>query len=64
MKSKYGYGWILKFVLAALLLGVGIYMAFADEVVYTITGVAIVLFSLLRVIPLMKSLHKGVTSHH
>lgn len=58
MKSKYGYGWILKFVLAALLLGVGIYMAFADEVVYTITGVAIVLFSLLRVIPLMKSLHK------
>ncbi len=59
MKSKaYGYGWILKFVLAALLLGVGIYMAFADEVVYTITGVAIVLFSLLRVIPLMKTLSK------
>ncbi|MDY0338619.1 MAG: hypothetical protein RBQ78_02470 [Acholeplasmataceae bacterium] len=59
MKSKaYGYGWILKFVLAALLLGVGIYMVFANEVVYTITGVAIVLFSLLRVIPLMKSLQK------
>jgi len=59
MKSKaYGYGWILKFVLAALLLGVGIYMVFANEVVYTITGVAIVLLSLLRVIPLMKSLQK------
>ena len=31
-KAKYGYGWVLKFVLAAILLGVGIYMVFADEV--------------------------------
>ncbi len=58
MKHKYGYGWVLKFILAALLLGVGIYMAFANEVVYTITGVAIIIFSLLRVVPLMKSLEK------
>ncbi|MDY0210762.1 MAG: hypothetical protein RBQ91_05075 [Acholeplasma sp.] len=57
---KYGYGWVLKFVLAAILLGVGIYLTFADEVVYTITGVTIVIFSLLRVIPLMKSLKKEV----
>lgn len=59
-KIKYGYGWVLKFILAAILLGVGIYMVFANEVVYTITGVAIVIFSIFRVIPLMKSLHKEV----
>ncbi len=59
-QMKYGYGWVLKFVLAAILLGVGIYMVFADEVVFTITGVAIVIFSLFRVIPLMKSLNKEI----
>lgn len=58
MTKKYGYGWVLKFILAALLLGVGIYMAFANEVIYTITGVGIIIFSLLRVIPLMKTLSK------
>lgn len=57
---KYGYGWVLKWMLAAILLGVGIYMVFADEVVYTITGVAIVIFSLFRVVPLLKSLSKEV----
>lgn len=59
-KLQYGYGWVLKFILAAILLGVGIYMVFANEVVYTITGVAIVIFSLFRVVPLMKSLNKEV----
>ncbi len=59
-QMKYGYGWVLKFILAAILLGVGIYMVFADEVVFTITGVAIVIFSLFRVIPLMKSLNKEI----
>lgn len=59
-KMKYGYGWVFKFILAAILLGVGIYMVFANEVVYTITGVAILIFSLFRVIPLMKSLHKEI----
>lgn len=57
---KYGYGWVLKFILAAILIGVGIYMVFADEVVYLITGIAIVIFSLFRVVPLMKSLNKEV----
>jgi len=57
---KYGYGWALKFILAAILIGVGIYMVFANEVVYLITGIAIVIFSLFRVIPLMKSLNKEV----
>ncbi len=59
-KTKYGYGWVLKWLLAAILLGVGIYMVFADEVVYTITGVSIVIFSIFRVVPLLKSLHKEV----
>lgn len=58
MCMKYGYGWVLKFVLAAILVGVGVFMIFADEVVYTITGIAIVIFSIFRVIPLMKSLNK------
>ena len=57
---KYGYGWVLKFILAAILIGVGIYMVFADEVVYLITGIVIVIFSLFRVYPLMKSLNKEV----
>lgn len=55
---KYGYGWVLKFLLAAILLGVGIYLQFAPDVVFTITGLIIVLFSLLRVVPLLKSLNK------
>lgn len=59
-KMKYGYGWVLKFVLAAILVGIGIYMIFANEVVYTITGVAIVVFSIFRVVPLMKSLNREV----
>lgn len=59
-KMKYGYGWVLKFILAAILVGIGIYMIFAKEVVYTITGVAIVVFSIFRVVPLMKSLNKEV----
>ena len=57
---KYGYGWVLKFILAAILVGVGIYLQFAKDVVFTITGVVIILFSLLRVVPLLKSLNKEV----
>lgn len=59
-QAKYGYGWVLKFVLAAILLGIGLYSAFNDQVVYIITGVSIVVFSLFRVVPLMKSLNKEV----
>jgi hypothetical protein len=54
------YGWLLKFILAAILLGVGIWMAFADQVVFAITGFAIVIFSLFRVIPLLKTLEKEI----
>jgi len=59
-KAQYGYGWLLKFILAAILLGVGIYMVLANEVVYMITGITIVIFSGLRVYPLIKSLKNEV----
>lgn len=59
-QAKYGYGWVLKFVLAAILLGVGLFSFFNDQIVYMVTGVSIVIFSLFRVIPLMKSLNKEV----
>lgn len=59
-KAKYGYGWLIKWIVAAILLGVGIYMALSDEVVYTITGIAITIFSLFRVYPLLKTLNKEV----
>ncbi|MDI6453475.1 hypothetical protein [Peloplasma aerotolerans] len=59
-KAKYGYGWVLKWVLAALLLGVGFFMFFSPDFVYTITGVTILIFSVFRIYPLLKSLHKEV----
>jgi hypothetical protein len=57
-QPNYSYSWALKFILAAILVGVGIYMIFAPEVVYTITGIGIVIFSIFRVVPLLKSLNK------
>ncbi|MDY0138361.1 MAG: hypothetical protein RBR50_01565, partial [Candidatus Izemoplasmatales bacterium] len=59
-KPKYGYGWALKFVLAAILVAVGIFMVVSEDVVYIITGMAIVIFSLFRVYPLLKSLDREV----
>jgi len=59
-KMKYGYGWLIKWILAAVLLGVGIYMALEDEAVYTIVGIAITIYSLFRVYPLMKTLNKEI----
>jgi hypothetical protein len=56
--ASVSYSWALKFILAAILIGVGIYMVFAPEVVYTITGIGIVIFSVFRVVPLLKSLNK------
>jgi len=54
-KPKYGYGWALKFALAAILVAVGIYMVLSEDVVYIITGITIVLFSVIRVYPLTKN---------
>jgi hypothetical protein len=57
-KPKYGYGWALKFVLAAILIAVGIFMVVSEDIVYIITGISIVIFSLFRVYPLLKSLNR------
>jgi len=60
-KSKFGYGWLLKWILAAILLASGLLLKIYDvQVVYMATGVAIVLFSLLRIYPLLKTLNKEV----
>ena len=60
-KRKFGYGWVIKWILAAILIAAGILMKIYDEeIVYATTGLAIVIFSLLRVVPLMKSLNKEV----
>ncbi|XMB71493.1 hypothetical protein RJI07_05095 [Mycoplasmatota bacterium WC30] len=60
-KQKFGYGWVIKWVLAAILIAAGILMKIYDEeIVYATTGLAIVIFSLLRVVPLMKTLKKEV----
>ncbi len=60
-KSKFGYGWLIKWILAAILLAAGILMkVYEVAVVYATTGIAIVLFSVLRVYPLMKTLKKEV----
>ncbi|MGD9761016.1 MAG: hypothetical protein AB7U52_01105 [Candidatus Izemoplasmatales bacterium] len=59
-KPKYGYGWALKFVLAAILIAVGIFMVLSEDIVYIITGMTIVIFSVFRVYPLLKSLNREV----
>ncbi len=58
-KQKFNYGWIVKWVLAALLLAVGIISkVFEERIVYATTGVAVVIFSIFRIVPLFKSLNK------
>jgi len=60
-KPKFGYGWLIKWILAAILLAAGILMKIYEvDVVYATTGIAIVMFSLLRVVPLMRTLKKEV----
>ncbi len=60
-KLKFGYGWLLKWILAAILIAAGILMRIYDEtVVYAVTGIAIIIFSIFRVVPLLKTLKKEV----
>lgn len=59
-KAKYGYGWLLKWILAAILLAVGLSMYFTQELVFLVTGVILVIFSLFRVYFLLKTLKKEV----
>ena len=59
-KLKYGYGWALKFLLAAILLGAGIYFFLCKRSCLYNYGCSDHSFSILRVIPLLKSLDKEV----
>lgn len=58
-KHKFGYGWLVKWILAAILIAAGVLMKIYDaEIVYATTGIAIVIYSILRIYPLMKTLKK------
>lgn len=60
-KLKFGYGWLVKWILAAILIAAGILMRIYDEtIVYAVSGIAIVIFSAFRVYPLLKTLKKEV----
>jgi len=60
-KINFGYGWVIKWVLAALLIAAGVLMLLnSGVVVYATTGLAVIIFSALRVVPLMKTLKKEV----
>ncbi len=60
-KVKFGYGWVMKWILAAILIAAGVLMLLNDEtVVYATTGIAVVIFSIFRVKPLLKTLTKEV----
>jgi hypothetical protein len=60
-KSNFRYGWLLKWILAAILIAAGILMKIYEvSVVYATTGIAIIIFSLARVVPLLKTLKKEV----
>lgn len=53
--------WIIKFILAGILLGVGLFMVFSEDVVYLMTGAILVVFALFRVIPLLRTLKHEVS---
>lgn len=59
-KPKFGYGWLVKWILAAILVGVGLTTFFKDEIVYFISGIFILIFSIFRVVPLLKTLKKEI----
>lgn len=58
--KKPSYAWLLKWILAAILIGVGLTMFFTRELVFLVTGIIIIIFSVFRVVPLVKSLKKEV----
>ena len=60
MKKNYNYMWLFKVIAAAILLAFGITMKFVPQAILLLTGVIIVLFSIIRVVPLIKTLDKEV----
>lgn len=62
-KSEIGrpsYGFALKWVLAVILIVVGVVFKFNTELVYLVTGGVVIVFSIFRVYSLMKSLNKEI----
>ena len=60
-KPKFRYGWALKWALAAVILAAGILSKiYEQDIVYAATGLAVVIFSVFRVYPLMKTLKTEV----
>ncbi len=59
-KKIYTYSWVLKIIAAAILLAFGITMKFVSGGILLLTGIVIALFSIIRVVPLLKTLDKEV----
>lgn len=59
-KARYGYGWLLKWILAAILIAIGTTMYLNKELVFFVTGVILVIFSLFRIYFLFKTLDKEI----
>jgi len=60
-KQKFNYGWVIKWILAAILIAAGILTKLNEQsIVYATTGLAVIIFSIFRVVPLMKTLKKEV----
>ncbi len=60
-KQKFNYGWAIKWSLAAIIIAAGILTKiYESNIVYATTGLAVVIFSVFRVVPLMKTLKKEV----
>ncbi|MDC7243619.1 MAG: hypothetical protein PQJ44_06760 [Sphaerochaetaceae bacterium] len=60
-KQKFNYGWVIKWLLAAIIITTGILTKIYEEsIVYSATGLAVVIFCIFRVVPLIKTLKKEV----
>jgi len=60
-KQKFNYGWVIKWILAAILIAAGILTKLNEQsIVYATTGLAVIIFSIFRVVPLLKTLKKEV----
>ncbi|MBI9008414.1 MAG: hypothetical protein JEZ05_00140 [Tenericutes bacterium] len=60
-KPKFNYGWVIKWLLAAIIIAAGVLTKIYEQsIVYATTGLVVIIFSIFRVGPLMKTLKKEV----
>jgi|AntAceMinimDraft_17_1070374.scaffolds.fasta_scaffold25531_2 peroxiredoxin family protein len=58
-KTKFNYGWVIKWILAAIIIAAGVLTKIYEQnIVYATTGLAVIIFSIFRVGPLLKTLKK------